>query len=790
MLKNLFTVAWRNILRNRGYSALTIFGLGIGMAVVLLIGLWISDELSFDTYHANYDRLAQLMTTMPHNGELETGPAASIPMAMELRAKRTNEFRYTTITTWNYDHILAAGDKKISRSGMAVQPEFPSMLTLKMLSGSRDALKDPSSILLSASVAKALFGNEDPMNGKVKVDNKADLKVAGVFEDLPGNTTLNGMHFLTAWDKFVSLNDWVKSASNQWGNHSFQCFVQLKPGVDILRADKAIRDMAKTHDPEGKEQLILQPMKNWRLYGDFKNGNVAGGHIQFVWLFGIIGLFVLILACINFMNLSTARSERRSKEIGIRKTLGSLRSQLIWRLLGESVLVAALAGSIAILLASISLPYFNHLSAKSMSMPWANINFWMLTLAFTLFTGLISGSYPAFYLSSFKPINVLKGTFKVGRLASLPRKILVVVQFTVSFSLIVATIIVFRQIQYARNRPAGYTRERLITVAINTPELNGHYNALRNDLLQTGVVADMAESNGTTTEITSNQIGFDWKGKDPRTTPAFGVIAITHDYGRTVGWKIKEGRDFSRNFSRDTGDFILNESAVRLTGLKNPIGQTIKWNGEDHQITGVVRDMVMESPYTPVTPSIFFLYYGWTQSIIIKLKPSTPVQDALAKLAPVFKTYNPGAPFEYQFADQEYALKFSEEQRIGDLAAVFAILAIFISCLGLFGLASFVAEQRTREMGVRKVLGASVFRIWQLLSREFVLLVIISCLISAPLAWYYLNQWLQKYDYHTSIPWWIFIVAGCGALAVTVLTVSYQAVRAALANPVKSLRAE
>ena len=694
------------------------------------------------------------------------------------------------MASWNFDHILAVGDKKILQAGTFAQPEFPGMLSLKMKAGRLDGLKDITSILLDASVAKALFGSDNPINRTVKIDNKIDLKVAGVYEDLPANTSLRDHHFLMAWDEYVTTNSWMSDAHNQWGNHSFRCFVQLNPHVSAGQATRAIKDIPKAHNKDGEESIILMPMDHWHLYSDFENGKMSGGRIQFVWLFGIIGVFVLLLACINFMNLSTARSEKRAKEVGIRKTLGSLRSQLIGQLLSESVLTAVIAFFVAIVLVGLSLPYFNDLSDKAMAIPWSNGWFWSMTFGFTLFTGLISGSYPALYLSSFKPIKVLKGTFKVGRLASLPRKVLVVIQFTVSVTLIIGTIIVFRQIQFAKDRPVGYTREGLITVEINTPEIYGHYNELRDDLLSTGVVDDMAESNSEPTGVSSNQIGFDWAGKDPSTTPLFATIAVTHDYGKTVGWHIKTGRDFSRNFTTDSTGLILNESAVKLIGIPHPVGMTIKWQGKQHPVLGVVRDMLMESPYTPIQPSIFFIDYGWTSNIIVRIKATVPIKDALVKLAPVFQRHNPGSPFNYHFTDDEYAKKFSDEERIGNLAGIFAILAILISCLGLFGLASFVAEQRTKEMGVRKVLGASIFNIWKLLSTEFVVLVIISCLIATPIAWYYLYKWLLRYAYHTTISWWIFGVAALGALAITVATVSYQAIKAALTNPVKSLRTE
>jgi putative ABC transport system permease protein len=805
MFKNYFTIALRNLRKHRGYSAINIFGLALGMAVALLIGLWIWDELSFDHYHSHHSRLAQVMVTETDNGQKETGQATSIPEGMELRTKWTSTFSHVVLASWNYSHILGAGDKKISQAGMFSQPELPGMLTLHMSEGERDALKDPSSILLDESTAAALFGKADPLGKAVRIDNKTEVKVGGVFEDLPRNTTLRETHFLLAWNKYLTMYDFLKTAQNEWGNNSFQVFVELNPRVDLGKAIRAIRDIPRQHNRDA-EELTLIPMDHWHLYNEFKNGKEAGGRIQFVWLFGIIGVFVLLLACINFMNLSTARSEKRAREIGIRKTLGSLRIQVIGQLLCESLLFALLGFAIALLLAGLSLPFFNNLAAKSMRLPWNNVVFWTLILGFTLVTGLLSGSYPALYLSGFQPIKVLKGTygfrtspsviklgrssFRVGRLASLPRKVLVVLQFTVSVSLIVGTVIVFRQIEYAMERPVGYTRQGLITVPINTPDIYGHYNALRADLLQTGVVENMAESNSEPTYVTSTQNGFDWEGKDRNVTPQFGAVSVTHDFGKTVGWRIKEGRDFSRNFPTDTGGLILNESAVKLVGRPHPVGMTIKWDGEPHKVIGVAGDMVMESPYSPVRPTVFYLDYGWTQAILLRIRSTVPVNEALAKMELVFRRYNPGSPFSYQFTDEKYAQKFSDDQRVGNLAAIFAGLAIIISCLGLVGLASFVAEQRTKEMGVRKVMGASVFVLWRLLSAEFVLLVIVSCVIAMPLSGYYLSGWLQKYEYRTGLSWWIFAGTGLGALFIAVSTVSYQALKAALANPVRSLRTE
>jgi putative ABC transport system permease protein len=793
MIKNYFTIAWRNLLKSKAYSAINIIGLATGMAVVILIGLWIWDELSFDTYHKNHNQLAQVMTTHTFNGEIGTSPGVAMPLGNELRAKYASDFKQVSMASWNFGHVLGTGDKKISAEGMWVEQGFPEMFSLKMLKGTAGGLGNPSAILLSSTVAKALFGDENPINKIVKLDNKDSYNVTGVYEDFPHNTTLNKTKILLSWSKYIVSENWLKDAMTRWGNHSFQAYVQLNDHVDFDKTTAKIKNASMVHldaTKDGREELVLQPMNNWRLHSEFKNGKLADGRIQFVWLFGIIGIFVLLLACINFMNLSTARSEKRAKEVGIRKTIGSLRKQLVFQFLTESIIVAFLALVIALGMVIFILPFFNGLADKEISLPGGNILFWGFILAFTFFTGIVSGSYPAFYLSGFEPIKVLKGTFRAGRFASLPRKVLVVMQFTISIALIIGTIIVFRQIQFAKDRPVGYTREGLITVMMNTPDLFAHYDVIRNDLLATGTVENMAESSSPSTDVWANQIGFSWEGKDPASLPLFGTIGVTQDYGKTIGWQIKEGRDFSRSFATDSSAFILNEAAFKLTGLKKIVGQTIIWNSKPYRVIGLIKDMVMQSPYEPIQPAIFVMDPSWASVITIRVKPTAKMSDALARIETVFKKYNPSSPFEYKFTDEEYAHKFSDEERIGNLSTFFAILAIVISCLGLFGLASFVAEQRTKEIGVRKVLGASILNLWQMLSKEFVLLIIISCFIAIPVAWYFLNQWLQRYPYRTGISWWIFIVAGFGALVITLLTVSFQAIKAAIANPVKSLRTE
>ncbi len=790
MIRNYLVIGLRNLKKSIGYSTINILGLAVGLAVTLLIGLWIWDELTFDHVHDRHERLAQVMTIQTFNGNISVSPAVSLPVSSALRTEYGSDFTHIARTSWNFGHNIAYGDKKLSVRGMWVQPPFPEMLSLQMTEGKADALSDPRSVLITASLAKSLFGADKALGKTIRFNSKDDFKVAGVFADLPRNSSFYDSKLFLPWDTYVAGESWVKEAETEWMNHSWQLFVQMAANADVKAVTKKIRYLARNHAREGEEELMIHPMDQWHLYSEFKNGKQVGGRISFVWLFAIIGVFVLLLACINFMNLSTARSEKRAREVGVRKAIGSQRRQLVYQFLAESVLVSWFAFLLSIGLVLLALPLFNSMANKEMHLPWGSAPFWLAALVVTLVTGLVAGSYPAFYLSGFQPVKVLKGTFKAGRLAALPRKVLVVVQFTVSIALIIGVIVVFRQIQFARDRPVGYTREGLFTVMINTPDLQGKYNSLRDDLLKTGVVEEMAESSSPSTGIWSNQIGFEWKGKDPNAVPLFGIVAVTHEYGKVHRWQLKEGRDFSRAFPSDSGALIMNEAAVKLVGLQPIVGQMIKWNDKERPVVGVVKDMVMESPYEPVRPTIFFLDYGWASVITVRVKPGTAMRTALEQIEPVFKKYDPGSPFTYQFTDEQYAEKFSDEKRIGNLASFFAVLAVFISCLGLFGLSSFVAEQRTREIGLRKVLGASVFQLWQAMSFDFLRLVLISIAVAIPVAWYFLGGWLEKYEYRTSLSAWVFLFAGFGAIAISLLTVSFHSLRAAFSNPVKNLRSE
>ncbi|MEP7141914.1 MAG: ABC transporter permease [Ferruginibacter sp.] len=799
MLKNYFIIAIRNLAKNKASSFINIGGLSVGMAVAMIIGLWIYDELSFNTYHKNYDRIALVKANADYNGGLFTIDSHPMPLGTELRSSYGGDFKYVVMSTQTEQHILSSGDKKFAESGKYMQPEAPDMLTLKMLKGSRKGLKEMNAVLISSSLAKKIFDDADPINKVIKIDNKFVVKVTGVYENLPDNSEFQNVTFIAPFDFYLSCYDWAQKKYTDWNNICINIYTQLNPGIDFDRASAHIKDVLAYHatgeHAKRKSALFLQPMSKWHLYSKFENGvNVTSDQLQFIWFYAIIGTFVLLLACINFMNLSTARSEKRAKEVGIRKAIGSVRSQLIGQFFSESLVVAGFAFVLAVVLVQFSLPWFNTIAGKKINIPWTNPLFWISGMVFTFFTGILAGSYPALYLSSFNPVKVLKGSFRTGRLAAIPRKALVVVQFTVSIILIIGTIIVYRQVQFAKNRPVGYTAESLLQVPINSPEFQEKYSVFSTEVKNTGAVIDVAGSASPVTSIWSTNTGFTWQGKQNSAEIEFSTISVTKEYGKTIGWQFIAGRDFSKELATDSTGFVINEAAAKLMGPKNHVGEAIGWDqvkDKRFKILGVVKDMVMESPFKPISPTIFFIYQrDGLNYMFLKLNPHLSAGVALTKIEGIFKKINPATPLEYSFVSDEFNKKFAAEERIGKLAGLFAGLAIIISCLGLFGLASFVAEQRIKEIGVRKVLGASVFNVWRLLSKDFVVLVIISLLIAAPTAYYFMHSWLQNYQYRTEISWWIFAAAGGGALVITLITVSMQAIKAALANPVKSLRTE
>ena len=805
MVQNYLKIAWRNLLRNKMYGLINIGGLAVGMAVAMLIGLWVYDEVSYNRSHKNYERIAEVYrrNTEPLEQKTYSTNGLSQPVSKVLTEKYGHLFKHVSLVWWPTNYNLRVGENNFSKTGQFIDKGVIDMFSLKMLRGTPESLNDPQAIIISESMAKELFGDKDPINQFVKLNTTLDVTVTGIYADVASNSIFGYTQFFLNFEGIKTYNEIFKTNENNWGHNAYRIFVQTADNVTIEQANAAITDLYLKDSPEAVAQfskkyqtnLWLHPMKDWYLYSEFKDGYPTAGRVTFVWLFAIVGAFVLLLACINFMNLSTARNEKRAKEVGIRKAIGSMKSQLVKQFLFESFLVVFLAFVITLLLVSLSLSPFNALADKNIKLPFANIYFWISSIAFLIVTSFLAGLYPAFYLSSFQPVKVLKGTLRLGKYAALPRKILVVTQVTVSVVLIIGTVVVYQQIQYAQNRPVGYDRERLIRIPIHASDFNKNKLVVKNELLASGVANDVALSSSPVTDIWDNWGGFTWKGKNPEAESDFTVTWVNEEYGKTIRWKVLQGRDFSREFGTDTDAVIINKSAAKYLGLENPVGEFItRTSGEQpRQIIGVVDDVVAGSPYEPVRAGFYWLdkndqdYLG---QMLVKLNPGMSAREALSKIESIQKKLVPTSPFEYSFVDEEYGNKFKAEQRIGKLASLFATLAIFISCLGLFGLASFVAEQKTKEVGVRKVVGASIFNIWSLLSKEFIVLVLISFAIAIPVAYHYLHRWLLSYNYHTDINPLVFVYAGSGALIITLLTVSFHSIKAAIANPVTSLRSE
>ncbi len=806
MFKNYLKIAWRNLLKNRGYSAINIGGLALGMAVAMLIGLWIYGELSFNTNFKNYEHIAQVLMNKTGNGETRTRYNHPYPLADELRSLYANDFKAVVMSSFPGDNVLSANEKNLNKSGAFMEKDALRMFSIQLLKGDEHVLEDPNAIVISESTAKAFFGNEDPMGKAMRLNNDAVVTVKGVFKDLPHNANIfesfaafsesKELQFIAPWNLYVSMYDWVKTARDQklWDNNSYLLFTQIDEGSSMSIVNEKIKNTLYDHVPDmtkrSSPQIFLHPMKDWHLRSTFKNGISTGGAIQYVRMFGIIGLFVLLLACINFMNLSTAKAQKRAKEVGIRKTVGSYKKQLVGQFMFESLLVTLFAFVFACALVLLLLPLFNQLAGKQIVFPFMNPMFWSLSLGLVLLTSLLAGSYPALYLSSFRPVKVLKGTFKTGRSALSFRKVLVVVQFAVSIILVSGTVVVNQQIQYSKDRPIGYDKNSLTMVEKTTEDYEGKYNALREALKNNGAVAEMAESSSPLSEVWHSNGGYEWEGKDPDFSTNIVAFYVSHDYGKTVGWEMAHGRDFSRDFASDSTAYILNEAAVKYMGLQDPVGKTIRWYDGEHKIIGVVKNLLTESPFEPVKQAIYSINYNETNWINLKLAPEMSLTESLAQIETVFNKFAPSVPFEYQFVDEVFGNKFKTEERMRKLSGIFAILAIFICCLGLFGLATFMAEQRTKEIGIRKVLGASIPSLFKMLSKDFVVLVMVSGLMAVPVAQYFMRQWLQNYSYRIGIPWWVFGAAILVVLLIALFTVSYQALRAAVANPIKSLRTE
>ncbi len=789
ILKNYFKVTWRNLYRNKAFSLINITGLAIGMASAILILLWINDQLSYDQFHTKRDRTYLVMSRGIVNGQQQAWNSTPHPLGPVLKSQFP-QVEDAVRMNWVGAFVFSTGDNHFETQGFITDPGFLSLFSFPLVQGNpATALNDVHGLVLTEKMATKLFGNANALGKIVKVDSIAYFTVTGVMKDLPNNTRFN-FDYLIPWS-YMKEVDWENS---NWSGTSIQTFVLLKPGVTEQNGDSLFKNVVKGQDKAAENELFLHPMRKWHLWSRFENGKITGGAIEEVRLFGFIAGFILLIACINYMNLSTARSVKRAKEVGIRKVVGAGRFSLIWQFMGESILIALLSALLALAIVQPALKGFNKLIYENLSIPYSSPWFWLYGLGFVLITGIIAGSYPAFYLSAFKPISVLKGTFKAANALITPRKVLVVVQFSFAILLIICTIVIYRQINYAQKRDSGYNRNNTGFVYIKG-DIRKNYPVIRDELLNSGAVAAMTRTNSPITYIWSYDNSYTWKGMDPNAKQGFVVFNGEQDFTKTFGLQLVAGRDFDRgSYPTDTAALLVTEAAVKQLGFNDPIGQQVTDKERTWHIVGVVKDFIPGSPFDIIRPIIIHGYrtgYGnFYGTISIKLSEQHSIASNVETISRIFKKYSPDYPFEFHFMDKAYQEKFDYQRHISVLATLFAGLTIFISCLGLFALAAYMAEYRIKEIGIRKILGASIAAITTLLSKDFLKLVLIAFVIASPIAWWAMDSWLRDFPYRVSISWWIFALTGVISLLIALGTVSYQSIKAALTKPVKSLRTE
>lgn len=797
MIKNYFKTAIRGLLKKKTFSFLNIIGLAVGITCASLIFLWIEDELSYSHYFKKRDQLYQVMTNQTYDRQTFTFAATPGLLAPSIKEEIPG-IKNVTRATWGERMVLSKEDKSLYADGLQVEPAFFSMFNLEFIQGNPAyAFEQLHSIVLNERMAKKIFNTTDVLGKMVKLDNYQDYVISGVYKSLPSNTRFEKLDWLTPFEIFLNKNEWLQ----QWGNNGIQTYVELYPEADPAQVNKKLNGFIQAKSKEAIAKPILLAANDWRLRSNFVDGKQSGGRIKYVNLFSIIAWIILLLACINFMNLSTARSEQRAREVGVRKVMGSGKRMLVAQFLTEAVVMSFMAVLLATVITFLLLPAFNKLVDKTMLLNLFNPIHIAFLVIIGLLCGLIAGSYPAFYLSSFNPIAVLKGIrLPVVGGVSFVRKGLVVTQFVISVGLIICTVIIYQQVIHTKNRELGLDKNKLVYMdqqVIAVPQngnLGLHFNSIKSSLLSTGVVDNAALSNASAFEVGSNSSGFKWKGKDPGKEVLISMNWVTPGYIGTMGMQMMAGRDFYQDGSADSNNVVINESLAKLIS-KNPAdaaGQVIDRDESKLTVIGVIKDYIYNNVYGPPAPLIIFndLKAENTSSLHIRFKLNSDYKNALAKVEAVIKGNNPAYPFEYKFADEEFEKLFKDESLIGTLAAVFAGLAIFISSLGLFGLAAYTAERRVKEIGVRKVLGASVINLSAMLSKDFLLLVSLSCIVAFPVAWWIMHSWLQDFEYRVTIQWWMFALPAILAISVALITVSFQAIKSAIANPVKSLRTE
>ena len=784
MFNNYFKTAFRNLWKNKGYTFLNIAGLAIGITCAALIFLWVENEVTWNHYFSNHDNLYKVKDRQTYDGQTFTFDATPGPLAQGMKTEIPG-IKNTARTTWGNRVLFSLHDKSTYEQGMYVDSSFLSMFKLQFMAGNASqAFNDLYSVVISETMAKKFFGSTNAIGKTLQIDNDKSYIVSGVIKDLPENVSFR-FDWLSPFQIYLNDNPWLQ----QLGSNGIVTYAETDRNVNVDNINKKLYNYIQTKDSSINARMSIYPMSRWRLYDSFDDGKEVPGRIKYVNLFSLIAWIILIIACINFMNLATARSQQRAREVGVRKVLGAGKAKLIAQFIGESLIMSLISALLAIALIYLALPAFNHLLNEQLSINLSYPSHIGALLAIAILCGLIAGSYPAFYLSSFNPVGVLKGIRIKSGSAGFIRKGLVIVQFAISVTFIICTVIIYQQINHIKERNLGYNKQDLIYLSLNG-NMKQNFTAIRNDLQQSGAVENATLSKSSVLQLGSNTADFNWDGKDPNKQVLITIESVSPEYIATMGMKLKAGRDFYNGVNTDTGNIVINDAMAKLISKQNVVGKVIYWGDSKRNIIGVVNDFLYNDMYSSAAPLMLDIDTASTSFLTIRMNANADLQTALPKIENIIKKDNPGYPVEYKLVDDSFSQLFQTETLIGKLAGVFAVLAILISCLGLFGLAAYTAEQRKKEIGIRKVLGASVQGVAGLLSKDFLVLVGIACIVSFPVAWLVMNNWLQSYSYRIEISWLIFIVAGVLAILIALLTVSFQAIKAAIANPVKSLRTE
>ncbi|RAJ31111.1 FtsX-like permease family protein [Pedobacter cryoconitis] len=787
MFKLNFIIAFRNIWKNKSSSLINIGGLAIGLSSCLLLMLYAHYEWNYDKQFKNSAGIYQAMVNS-YDGNGNT--VSTIDLTANVLAATLKEdfpeVKHIARTTNAYKRLLTTADNSFKISSRYADPDFLKVFDFQFLSGNpAKALNDPNSIILTATTAKRLFGTTDVLNKTVKFENQASLKVTAVIKDLPANITYT-FEALTPWTLFENLNQWP--AKTNWGNHSFYTLMTLTGNTDINQFNQKLKGLVKNHIVTAKEDVFLFPLTKLHLYGDFVNGKSTGGKISQVQLFVALALGILLIACINFMNLSTAHAQKRAKEVAIKKTMGATKSSLVFQFLAESLMLTAISILISIAIVELALPWFNHLLDITITISYLNPVNWIMLFGLLTLTGFLAGSYPAFYLSAFNPVQTLKK--KAGFQILGLRQILVIIQFSFAIILIASTVTIYQQIQFIKNRPLGYQPNGLVEVP-HEGLLYEKYDLLKSRLLESQAVVGVTQSSSgiTNKESTIRELGWEGMAESGKLID-FDQLYTTADFVKTTGIRLTQGRDFNKDRTSDHSGILLSEKAVRIMGLKHPLGAKIIHQGEPRIVTGVFADIVWGNPNKFTAPMLIAYADGISETITMRLNPQKSAAESIAAIGTILKELNPDFPVDIKFIDNLNQGKLKNEATIGILANIFGGLAIFISCMGLFGLTAYSAAQRTKEIGIRKILGATVKELMEMLALNFVKLVLIAIVISSPVAWYLMNRWLMNFDIQTPVSLWIFILTALFTILISLLTVSWQTYKAAIANPIKALKYE